>query len=94
MKEITINQALSLIKENKHRIFGSQFIKRTDGTVRSGSFSIAVKKNIKGSNGSGARYNPKKHGLLRVYDMKRGYRTIPLEGMFALNLNGNKYIIT
>jgi hypothetical protein len=90
MKEISVSDALNLIKENGHRIFGSQFIKRSDGSVRSGSFSIAVKKN---TSGGGGRYNPKKYGLLRVYDMKRGYRTIPLDGMFSLNLNGDKYSI-
>lgn len=89
MTTITIKKALDLIEDNGHRIFGSKFIKRSDGSVRSGSFRIGVRKNIQGN----PRYNPKDHSIFRVYDMKRGYRSIPLEGILSVTLNGRVYTI-
>ena len=41
-------------------------------------------------------YSPKDKGLIPVYDLKigpgpKGYRTIPIEGLKALKINGRKY---
>ena len=86
---ISTKKALALIEKNGHKIFGSKFVKRGDGSVRSGSFRIGVRKNIQGN----PRYNPKDHSILRVYDMKSGYRSIPLEGILSVTLNGSVYTV-
>ena len=68
-------------------IFGCTFIKK-DGSIRTGSFRLGVKKNL---TGIGQAYNPEESCNLIVYDMnKRGYRTIPLDRVISFTINGNK----
>ena len=82
-------KAIEMMNNNGGLIFGVKFVKRSDGSVRSGSFRTGVRKNIKGN----PRYNPKSHSIFRVYDMKKGYRSIPLEGILSITLNGAVYTV-
>ncbi|NKB60977.1 MAG: hypothetical protein GKR95_02145 [Gammaproteobacteria bacterium] len=52
---------------------------------------VGVKKHLKG--GSKA-YDPKQHSLLTVFDMaKRGYRSIPVDAIKALTINGQTFTV-
>lgn len=87
--KIKQEEAIDMMGNSGGLIFGATFFKRSDGSVRSGSFRIGVRKNIKGN----PRYNPKSHDIFRVYDMKKGYRSIPFEGILSVTLNGHIYTV-
>ena len=87
--KIKQSKAIEMMNNSGGLIFGARFVKRSDGSVRSGSFRTGVSKNIKGN----PRYNPKSHSIFRVYDMKKGYRSIPLEGILSITLNGTVYTV-
>lgn len=74
--------AFAKIQNTKGRIFGATFIKRSDGSVRKGSFRLGVRKYLSGGE---LKYNPKDYDLISVFDMnKRGYRMIPLDAVMEL----------
>lgn len=67
------------------RIFGCKFTK-ADGTIRTGSFRLKVRKNL---TGAGPSYNTDDRGNIIAYDMnKKGYRTIPLRRVEYFNIRG------
>lgn len=79
----------------KGKIFTAIFIKRSDGSLRSLNGMTGVRKYTSGGE---LPYSPKEKELIPVYDLKKGpgkqgYRTIPLEGLKALKINGKKYKI-
>ena len=70
-------------------IFSVEFIKRSTGELRKMTCRLGVKKHLKG--GSKA-YNPKKHNLLTVFDMQaKGYRSIPVDAVQKLSINGQTF---
>lgn len=79
----------------KGKIFTAIFTKRSDGSLRSLNGMTGVRKYTSGGE---LPYSPKEKELIPVYDLKKGpgkqgYRTIPLEGLKALKINGKKYKI-
>ena len=65
------------------------FIKKSTGKVRHMVFRKGVSKGV---NGKGLKYNPKKYGNMIVYDMGvNDYRTIKLENVTSLKVNGKSY---
>lgn len=81
-----VRAARSLI--GRSRIFGAEFIK-ADGSVRTGSFRLGVKKGLAPGR-PGMSYNPESRGNLVVYDMnKQGYRTIKLQRLRKLTIQGH-----
>lgn len=79
----------------KGKIFTAIFTKRSDGSLRSLNGMTGVRKYTSGGE---LPYSPKDKGLIPVYDLKigpgpKGYRTIPIEGLKALKINGRKYKI-
>ena len=79
----------------KGKMFTAIFIKRSDGSLRSLNGMTGVRKYTVGGE---LPYSPKEKELIPVYDLKlgpgrQGYRTIPLEGLKALKINGKKYKI-
>lgn len=79
----------------KGKIFTAIFVKRSDGSLRSLNGMTGVRKYTSGGE---LPYSPKEKELIPVYDLKQGpgkqgYRTIPLEGLKALKINGKKYKI-
>ena len=70
-------------------IFGVEFIKRSDGTLRKMVCCLGVRKHLKG--GANA-YDPKQHDLLCVFDMEKdGYRSIPVDAVRRLSVNGHTF---
>ncbi len=70
-------------------IFSVEFIKRTDGSLRKMVCRLGVKKHLKGGTKA---YDTKKQNLLTVFDMeKKGYRSIPVEAVRSLSVNGQSF---
>ena len=73
------------------QVFGAVFTK-VDGTVRTGSFRLAVQKNL---TGQGSSYDRDARGNLTVWDMtKRAYRTIRLASLLRLRFKGREIVFT
>lgn len=94
MTKLTTQDAKRLLKslKRKHyqKFFAVEFIKRTDGTLRHMRCRLGVFKHLKG----GPRaYDPKAHGLLTVFEPEKGYRSIPLDSLRAITLEGRKYAV-
>lgn len=89
---ITSGEIIPLLNTTKGKFFRVVFIKRTTGEVRTMIARMGVRKHLKG--GSPA-YDFKEKGLIPVYDVqKRGYRSIPIEGIKSLRVNGVDYTVT
>ncbi len=70
-------------------IFYVEFIKRTTGERRMMRCRTGVKKHLKGGV---MAYNSVSKGLLSVFDMNaKGYRSIPVEAIQALTVNGQSF---
>jgi hypothetical protein len=70
-----------------NRIFGATF-RRADGSLRSGTFRLGVRK---GLSGAGLSYDPGKRGNVIVWDMRLGgYRTIKLNRLVSLRCRGRE----
>jgi hypothetical protein len=78
------------IKElRKGKIFGCSFVKRSDGSIRTGSFRCGVYKHL---HDGGLKYDPETHDLLPVFDMnKRGYRMIPIDSILEIHHKGQTW---
>lgn len=92
--EISVDEARELLSY-KGKIFTAVFTKRSNGELRALYGMTGVRKYTKGGE---LPYSPKEKNLIPVYDLKlgpgpEGYRTIPIEGLKALNINGRKYKI-
>ena len=67
------------------KIFGATFVKR-DGTLRSGSFRLGVRKEL---TGAGSSYDRFERGNLTVWDMtKKAYRTIRIAALRQISFGG------
>ena len=83
-------EVLEKIKAAKGGIFGVSFVKK-DKTLRKMVCRLGVQKDLKGT---GKKYDPALKGLLGVFDMqKEEYRTINLETLRSLKVNGRHYRI-
>ena len=70
------------------RIFGVVFQKRSTGQLRSMTCRLGVKKGVKGTGGV---YSPSDKKLLPVFEMPQSqFRSIPIEGVKSLTVNGIK----
>jgi hypothetical protein len=80
-----------LIQElHEGRIFSVTFVKRSTGETRVVQCRKGVTKHLKGGP---AAYNPAHHNLLWVYSMDaKGYRSIAIEGIESLKMEGVTYI--
>jgi archaellum component FlaG (FlaF/FlaG flagellin family) len=77
-----------IIDESGGHIASVVFVKM-DGTVRKMNFRTQVSKGV---NGKGLKYNPSSVGNTVVYDMGAdGYRTIKLDNVQSLKVNGKSY---
>lgn len=82
-----ISEVEKFIKETHGKIFSIRFIKRTTAELRSMVCRTGVKSHLAGGDPA---YDPKKHNLIWVYDMaKKGYRSIPKEGITEILIDGN-----
>lgn len=70
-------------------IFNVKFVKRSSGDLRSMTCRTGVQKHKKGGT---KPFSDSAKGLLTVFDMQsKGYRSIPLEGIQSLSINGQSF---
>lgn len=70
-------------------IFSVDFIKRTTGEQRHMLCRIGVKSHLKGGT---KKFSDTEKNLLTVFDVqKNGYRSIPLENIIRVKINGRTY---
>lgn len=70
-------------------IFNVEFIKRTTGELRQMRCRMGVQKHLKGGK---KPFSDKAKDLLTVYDMvNEGYRSIPVDGIQHLSINGQSF---
>ena len=90
--KITISQAQEIIKGvSNGLIFTVNFVKRTNGEIR----TINCRKGVrKGVTGQGLAFSPASKGLVSVFDMQKlQFRFIALETILGLSVQGQKYIV-
>ena len=93
IKKIDLNHAKGLLtnlkKKDFNQVFTVVFIKRTDGTKRVMNCRYGVEKYLKGGKKA---FKDKDHDLKTVFDMqKMAYRSISLEGLLELHIEGVIY---
>ncbi len=97
MDIITNDKAADLIRNSNGKVFSVTFVKRSDGTLRQGRFRFGPSVNV-GRVGGSAPYDFGSKRLIPVYRMagdssesdgKR--RTIPIEGITKLTIEGKEY---
>lgn len=77
-------------KFHDNHIFTVEFVKRTTGEFRTMNCRKGVTKHLAGGH---AAYNPAHHNLLWVYSLDaKGYRSIAIEGIVSLKMDGVTYI--
>lgn len=86
-----VTKVENLIKSTKGKFFGVNFTKRTTGELRNMNCQTGVTKFIVG----GAKaYDAESKNLMVVCDVKaRGYRSIPLDAIHFLTIDGVKHQI-
>lgn len=96
---ITNEQAAKLIWDSNGQVFACRFIKRTTGEVREGRFRLGPSVQ-KGLAGGVAAYNFQEKNLIPAYRMNGDQsesdgkrRSIPIEGILSLTIDGQTYTI-
>jgi|2_EtaG_2_1085320.scaffolds.fasta_scaffold88074_2 hypothetical protein len=87
--KIKQKKAAEMMQNSGGLIFGAKFFKRSDGSLRNGSFRTGVKKGMVGN----PRYSPGNYNLLGVYDMNSGHRSIPLDRLISITIKGIVYSV-
>ena len=94
MPKISSSKARDLIRGTNGKLFGAEYVKRTTGDYRKGTYRTEVSKGVKGI---GLKYNRTEHGLIGVYEMtgdKQGHKSIPCdEGLKKLIIDGTPYTV-
>lgn len=103
-KEVSLMEAtdilLNMRRTNDCRLFTVSFIKRSDGTTRNMLCRYGVTKHLVGKNKT---FDDGTYNLTTVWDVnaepketgtvKGGYRSISLEGLIAMTINGQEYAV-
>ena len=85
---ITREIVRALVSDGK--VFSVEFVRRSDGKRRTMQARLGVERALKGGKRA---YDEAEHGLLTVFDMERkGYRSVPVEGIRALAVRGVRYV--
>jgi hypothetical protein len=87
------NDALATLLETSTHglIFSCKFVKRTDNTIRTGTFRTGVQKGVKGV---GLGFDPKAKRLLSVFDMSiQQFRFLNLNDLLEATIAGTHYIV-
>lgn len=83
-----IAEALDFIRNTDGKIFSVKFRKRTTGEVRQMTCRTGVKSRL-AENPTKPGIDFKKNDLIAVFDMQAdGYRSIPIEGIFEIKMDG------
>lgn len=90
MKTITRQQAVEKIFATNGQFFTVHFFKRGGGR-RTMNARLGVKKHLKGGE---LKFNPAEKNLITVFDaQKKGYRSISIEGLIAVTINNENFLI-
>lgn len=88
-QQITQAQATQLLKATNGRFFRATFVKRTNGQERVLVGRTGVTKHLTGGD---KRYSFSAKNLLSVWDVQaKGYRTVPLDALISLRVDGQDY---
>jgi len=88
-RKLTLQQFVEAARASG-RIFAIEFVRRSDGTIDAMTCRTGVHK---GTAGKSMGYDPRDHGLLSVYAMdRRGFRSVPVEGIRRLSMDGRRYV--
>ena len=105
MNTMTISQLVSIVR-GTNTTFGVTFIKKSDGSLRTMSARMGVKKGVKGVLPKGQRKaEDAANSVLTVFDMnadkgalhtfddgkKGAFRRINLDGLQSVSLKGTRY---
>jgi len=83
-----LSEVLDFIQQTNGKIFSIKFTKRTTGEERQMTCRTGVEGH-KVAAPSKPGLDFKKHDLISVFDMqKQAYRSIPIEGIFAIKQDG------
>jgi len=89
IKPITMKQAEAVLRNSNGKIMNVLFVKRTTGELREMVCRTGVTKHLKGGQ---AAYDFDAKKLISVYDMQaevgKGYRSIPLDAIRSINIDG------
>lgn len=86
------SEVFSTLRKQGGKIFGVRFVKRTTGEIRDMQARMGVTKHLAGGEPS---YDREAKQLLCVFDMaKKSYRSIPVEGVLSLTVDGIHYGVT
>jgi hypothetical protein len=89
MNTITVNDAVSLMRNSKGKFFTVSFVKRSDNSYRTMNCRLGVKRNL-----SGKKNKRRNVGLITVYELgKKDYRNVNVSGLRELKINGKDYKI-
>ena len=80
---------LRLIELNQGKFFTVEFIKK-DGTLRRMNCRTGVKKYLSKNGRKIQTIPPTENGILRVYDLKNGYRSINIDTIQRISICGTK----
>lgn len=83
-----VKDKLNKAKESG-KVFGVWFVKRSNGHLRHMSCRGGVQKGVVGT----ARYNPDNYGLSVVFDMKNGFRSIPIDAIKQITIQGIRFTV-
>lgn len=91
MTIINSSEAISIVKgaRDSGKVFGVWFVKRSNGHLRHMSCRGGVKKGVKGT----PIYNPDNYGLIVVFDMRHGFRSIPMDSIKQLSISGVRFTV-
>lgn len=91
MDSLNVTDVPAMLRATDGRIFSVEFVKRTTGEPRIMQCRFGVRSYLKGGEQA---YNPTEHRLLCVFDMaKKAYRSIPLETLRTIHVNGKYYSV-
>ena len=87
----TVKRILTEAKDSG-RVFSVSFVKRTNGELRRMICRGRVRSKSAGTGADERPYIPEDYNLTTVYDMlKRGFRSIPLDSVVQIKVNGEVY---
>lgn len=89
---MSLAEAVERLLDSQGEFFTVEFVKRTTGETRVLTGRTGVHKDLKGT---GHKYDPAAHKLLPVYDIvNHGYRSIPVDAITRLKVNGSWVDVT
>lgn len=83
-----VKDKLNKAKESG-KVFGVWFVKRSNGHLRHMSCRGGVTTGVVGS----PKYNPDNYGLAVVYDMRNGFRSIPIDAIKQITIQGIRFTV-